>query len=155
MVSDNQARTNEQIIHEFYTAFSEHNADKMSECYAENVHFLDPAFGNLYSEKVIEMWTLLIKKSKGNLTIKHHNVWADDEYGGCNWQAEYYFGKRKITNNIEARFRFKDGKIIEHSDHFSLYKWSQQAFGLTGLLIGWTPFFKNKIRSTSRKMLGL
>jgi hypothetical protein len=30
----------------------------------------------------------------------------------------------------------KEGLIIEHRDHFELWRWSRQALGLKGLLLG-------------------
>jgi hypothetical protein len=46
-----------------------------------------------------------------------------------------------VVNKIKANMRFADGKIIEHSDAFSVHKWSMQAFGLTGTILGCNSFF--------------
>ena len=53
--------------------------------------------------------------------------------------ATYLFSAtgRTVENHIEAYFRFADGKIIEHHDHFDLWRWMRQALGAKGLLLGW------------------
>jgi hypothetical protein len=49
--------------------------------------------------------------------------------------------------------RIADGKIVEHSDAFSLHKWSSQALGFMGRLLGWNSFFQRKIKNQARKNL--
>ena len=49
--------------------------------------------------------------------------------------------------------KLKDGKIIEHSDAFKLSNWAAQAFGVRGVLLGWTGFMKRKIQQNARKNL--
>lgn len=153
MVSNSTIERNKNVIDNFYSAFSSHNAENMALCYGENIHFLDPVFGNLHGREVSQMWKMLIHKSKGNLLISYSDIWADEEYGGAKWVAQYQFGNRRVTNTVTARFRFSEGKIIEHSDHFNLWKWSRQALGITGWFFGWTPFFRRKIRLKTRAQL--
>ena len=38
-------------------------------------------------------------------------------------------------------------------DTFNLYDWSKQAFGLKGVVLGWTPFFKNKVQQQALSSL--
>jgi limonene-1,2-epoxide hydrolase len=131
-----------QIIDEFYTAFQNLDAEKMVSFYHSQVEFEDPAFGKLKGERAKNMWRMLCKSSK-DLEINFSSIQANDENGSASWEAHYNFSKtgRKVHNIISAEFKFKDGKIIEHRDNFSLYRWSLQAFGLKGLILGWTPFF--------------
>jgi ketosteroid isomerase-like protein len=139
---------NESLITKFYTAFANADAKTMSECYHPKVHFIDPAFGLLKGEQVSKMWEMLLSKSKGNLKIEFSNVKADDSTGSANWIATYNFSKtnRKVVNKIRAEFVFQDGLIIKHTDSFDVWKWSKQAFGATGYLLGWTGFFQNKVQ---------
>ncbi len=44
-------------------------------------------------------------------------------------------------------------KLLNNTDEFDLYKWSRQALGFPGILLGWSGFMKNKIRSNARKQL--
>jgi hypothetical protein len=49
--------------------------------------------------------------------------------------------------------RFSEGKIIEHSDAFSVHQWSKQAMGLSGELLGWNSFFQRHIKNRAKKKL--
>jgi hypothetical protein len=120
----------------------------MSECYHPKVHFIDPAFGLLKGEQVSKMWEMLLIRSKGNLKIEFSNVKADESTGSANWVATYNFSRtnRNVINKIAAEFVFQDGLIIKHTDNFDVWKWSKQAFGLSGYLLGWTGFFQGKIQ---------
>jgi hypothetical protein len=55
-----------------------------------------------------------------------------------------------VHNDIRAEFRFEDGLIAEHRDSFSLYAWSRQALGPTGLLLGWTPVVRGRVQKEAR-----
>jgi hypothetical protein len=54
---------------------------------------------------------------------------------------------------INAEFEFEDGLIIKHTDRFGVWKWSHQALGLKGLLLGWTSFMRNKIQESAQLSL--
>lgn len=146
---------NEALITKFYTAFANADAKTMAECYHPKVHFIDPAFGLLKEEQVSKMWEMLISKSKGNLKIEFSNVKADDFIGSANWVATYNFSKtnRNVINRIAAEFSFQDGLIIKHTDSFDVWKWSKQAFGPTGYLLGWTGFFQKKVQQQALSSL--
>jgi hypothetical protein len=139
---------NETLIAKFYTAFANADAKTMSECYHPKVHFIDPAFGLLKEDQVSKMWEMLLLKSKGNLKIEFSDIKADEFSGSAIWIATYNFSKtnRKVINKIRAEFIFQDGLIIKHTDNFDVWKWSKQAFGTTGYLLGWTGFFQKKIQ---------
>lgn len=139
---------NENLIAKFYTAFANADYQTMSECYHPKIHFIDPAFGLLKEEQVSDMWKMLLLRSKGNLKIEFNNIKADDFTGSANWVATYNFSKtnRNVINKIAAEFIFQDGLIIKHTDNFDVWKWSKQAFGIKGLLMGWTGFFQDKVK---------
>jgi len=146
---------NETVIYKFYTAFANADVEQMCECYHPNVQFRDPAFGLLKGKEVCQMWKMLIERSKGNLKIDFSQVKANEHLGSAFWIAKYNFSKtnRKIENSISAKFHFQDGLIIKHTDDFDIWKWSKQAFGLKGLLLGWTGFMQNKIQKQAREAL--
>lgn len=146
---------NQDLINKFYSAFVEGNAEDMAACYHEDIVFQDPAFGKLSGSDASKMWEMLLSKKGSAPKISFSNVIADDEKGSAEWTAEYFFGpkKRKVVNNVSASFKFKDGKIVEHTDSFDLWKWSKQALGPAGLLMGWTPFMKSKIQNQTNSQL--
>ena len=51
---------------------------------------------------------------------------------------------------MRATFRIEDDLIVDHVDRFSFWKWSRQALGTKGLLLGWTPFLRCKVGGTAR-----
>lgn len=147
--------THREIIQTFYTAFAKGDAKTMASLYHEEIVFKDPAFGELKGEEARFMWQMLIEKSKGNLDISFSAVDVYDHSGSANWRAEYIFSAtgRKVVNRISASFKFKDGKIIKHTDEFDLWRWARQAMGFKGFLLGKTSFFQKKLQEQSRKML--
>ena len=141
-----------ELINKFYTAFNELDAETMSSCYHDEVVFDDPAFGELKGESARNMWRMLCQSQKGkDFKVKHSEVTNNSAY----WEAFYTFSKtgRKVHNKIHANFEFKDGLIIRHSDNFDLHKWASQAMGLSGLLIGWSGFFKKKLQKQTNYLL--
>lgn len=146
---------NQQIIEKFYTSFQLGDAESMAACYHEEAIFEDPAFGELKGGDIGDMWRMLIERGRGNILITFSDVRTDGNSGSANWQAVYPFSQtgRKVHNKISATFKFKDGKIIDHRDKFDLWKWAGMALGIPGKLLGWTPFMKNKIKSTALSSL--
>ncbi len=145
-----------QLIDKFYSSFQDQDPEGMISCYHPEVKFHDPAFGELEGRDMVgAMWKMLIERAKGDLAIHFDRVMADEVSGFCHWEAHYHFSKtqRKVHNQIQATFRFEDGLIIEHHDHFNLWKWARMALGLPGLFLGWTPAMQNKIKQTSRGFL--
>jgi len=147
--------TNETTIIKFYTAFANADAEKMCECYHPNLQFRDPAFGLLKGNEVCQMWKMLIERSNGNLKIDFSQIEANERLGSARWIATYNFSKtkRKVANTIVAKFHFQEGLIIKHIDDFDIWKWSKQALGIKGLLLGWTGFMQKKIQEQARMSL--
>jgi len=141
---------NEKLIHSFYTAFQNKDYASMQTCYADTATFSDSVFANLNAEQTRAMWEMLIK-SGSDLRLEFKHIKADDKKGSAEWTAYYTFSKtgNKVVNKIKADFKFSEGKIVKHTDVFDFYTWARQALGLPGILLGWTPFMKNKIRKTA------
>ncbi len=148
-------KTNQEIITLFYQAFARHDTETMASLYHDDIEFTDPAFGTLKGEEARNMWRMLIERAKGGLVVKFSDVAASETSGSARWTADYLFSTtgRQVHNEITAKFVFHEGKIIRHADSFSFWTWSRQALGLPGLLLGWTPFLKNKVRTQARRGL--
>ena len=147
--------TNELLISNFYTSFKSLNADGMNTCYSDEIVFFDPVFELLEGNQAKAMWRMLCKNARDfSLTFGNIKDMGDDYYT-CDWVATYTFSQtgRRVVNNVKAHMKMLDGKIVEHSDGFSLHKWSSQALGLSGRLLGWNSFFQRKIKNASRKKL--
>lgn len=154
MSEDQQSQANMALITRFYEAFSRLDAEAMSACYSDDVLFSDPVFGELRGREAGDMWRMLTSRAK-EFSVKFDNVRADGRSGGAHWVATYLFSQtgRTVVNGIQARFVFRDGKICEHHDSFDLWRWSRQALGAKGLLLGWTPVVQNAIRGQAQKGL--
>lgn len=126
----------------------------MQQCYAENVVFTDDAFQSLSYHQVCAMWHMLLTSSS-ELQLTFENVNADERSGSCQWTATYTFTltNRKVINRIDTRMQFNGAKITMHVDSFNFWKWARQAFGVTGLVLGWTSFFQKKVQAKARQRL--
>jgi ketosteroid isomerase-like protein len=144
-------KENIALIEKFYTAFQQRDYYTMQACYADNAIFTDEAFIHLNATEVRAMWEMLIKRGT-DLELSYSNITATDNTAAAHWVASYTFSAtgRKVINRIDACFEIKDGKIIKHTDSFSFYKWSSQALGLPGLLLGWTKFFQQKVQQKAK-----
>ena len=147
--------SNENTLTKFYTAFANADAVTMCECYSPNIQFRDPVFGLLKGKEVSQMWKMLTEKSKGNIKIEFSAITADEYIGSAKWIATYKFSRKQriVINTVASEFQFKEGLIIKQTDHFDIWKWSKQAFGITGYLLGWTGFFQKKIEEQALKFL--
>jgi ketosteroid isomerase-like protein len=138
---------NEQIIQQFYTAFAQRDYAGMIACYSDSPVFSDPVFGLLEGRQPAAMWEMLCKGARDfSLTFRNIHL-LDEEYATCEWTANYLFSAtgRPVENKVKAHLRIQNGKITEHTDQFDFYRWSRQALGMPGLLLGWTRFMQNKV----------
>lgn len=145
------ATENKATIEGFYAAFAARDGAKMAACYAPDAHFSDPVFTNLVGAEPGAMWSMLTSRAEDlNVELVEHT--AFDDAGTAHWIATYTFSQtgRQVVNNVQAHFRFKDGLIADHMDDFNFYKWSKQALGAPGLLLGWTPIIHGAVKKKAR-----
>lgn len=147
---------NQTTLENFYTAFARLDADAMAACYAPDAQFDDEAFSLRGHTEVTGMWRMLCgaTKAKGADVWKltYRGVQADDNTGKAHWEADYRFSAtgRMVHNVIDGVFEFDaQGLITRHRDSFNFWTWARQALGTPGLLLGWTPFFHQKVRKTA------
>ena len=145
---------NAALIDRFYTSFAARDAAGMAACYQPDVEFWDPVFQTLHGDKVRAMWRMLASRAK-DLRVEYRDVIADDSAGSAHWDAYYTFTAtgRPVRNSIDARFTFRDGLIATHRDTFDLWKWSAQALGAKGKLLGWSGVVQNAIRKQAARGL--
>jgi ketosteroid isomerase-like protein len=145
---------NADLIERFYAALGSRDGDAMAACYASEGTFEDPAFGKLNADEAGAMWRMLTSRA-GDLTVDVSEITADDGTGSARWIAHYTFTQtgRPVVNDIRASFRFANGLIVQHHDHFDWWRWARQALGPAGLLLGWNPLFHNAARNKARGTL--
>lgn len=141
------------LIETFYRALQRRDGAAMAACYTADAHFRDPVF-DLRGAEVGRMWRMLCERGK-DLRVEFGAVQASAERGSADWQAWYSFSKtgRRVHNIIHAEFSFRDGLIATHVDDFSFWRWSRQALGPAGLLLGWTPLLRGKVRTEAQRGL--
>jgi ketosteroid isomerase-like protein len=139
------------LIRRFYDAFAARDGAAMAMCYHRDLVFHDPAFGDLDAAQAGAMWQMLTARAT-DLVVTATDIFADDTLGGAQWEARYTFSRtrRPVHNRIAAQFRFQDGLMVAHTDHFSFWHWSRQALGLSGWALGWTPWLRGRVRGTAR-----
>lgn len=145
------AADNEQLIKRFYDAFAARDGAAMAACYAEDAKFSDPVFPSLTGTEPGAMWRMLTGRAD-DLEVELVEHKASESAGSANWVATYTFSQtgRRVVNDVQAHFRFENGLIAEHMDDFNFYKWSRQALGTSGLLLGWTPILRGAVQKKAR-----
>ena len=147
------AEANRETIERFYAAFRQCNGAAMTACYAPDAHFYDPAFGDLHGPDVGSMWRMLTSRAT-DLVIELHEHEADEETGSAHWIARYTFSTgRPVVNDIQAKFRFTDGLIVDHVDTFDFRRWAKQALGPSGSLVALVPPLRRKARAKALDQL--
>lgn len=145
-----------QTLERFYTAFQRLDGEAMQACYAADAVFDDEAFSLRGREEIGAMWRMLCEVTQA----KGRDVWKLDfqvlDERHAHWEAHYRFSAtgRLVHNRIDGEFEFDaDGLIKRHRDRFDFWRWSRQALGTPGLLLGWSPFLRNKVRATAAQNL--
>ncbi|WP_048438390.1 nuclear transport factor 2 family protein [Caenimonas sp. SL110] len=145
---------NQQTIETFYGAFARLDAKTMAGCYADDVTFDDEVFSLKGKREVAAMWRMLCEATQARgadvWKLSFRDVKADADTGSAHWDAHYRFSAtgRIVDNAIDAKFRFNPaGLIVRHEDSFDFWKWSRQALGAPGVLLGWTPVIRGKVRA--------
>lgn len=141
-----------KTIEAFYAAFARLDGAAMAGFYAEDARFDDEAFSLSGRREIGGMWTMLCEATRA----KGRDVWRLEASAitdtSAHWEAHYRFSAtgRMVHNIIEAKFEFNDaGLIVRQRDSFDFWRWSRQALGTPGLLLGWSPFLRNKVRATA------
>jgi ketosteroid isomerase-like protein len=145
---------NADTIRNFYSAFQDRDHAAMAACYHPDIQFSDPVFTGLRGDEARAMWHMLCDQGT-DLKVTVSEVAADSDRGSAHWEARYTFGPtgRIVNNVIDASFVFADGTIIQHKDSFDLWRWMRMALGTTGVMIGWSPSAKRKVRETGQRGL--
>ena len=150
----------EQTLRRFYDAFARLDADTMASCYEPDASFDDEAFSLRGAREIGGMWKMLCSgtQAKGAAVWKlsYRDIEADASSGKAHWDAHYLFSAtgRIVDNAIDSEFGFTpEGLIATQRDRFDFWAWSRQALGPPGLLLGWTPMLKNKVRAGAAKNL--
>jgi ketosteroid isomerase-like protein len=145
---------NTALIFRFYEAFQKLDAESMSDCYASDAIFSDPAFGELRGSEIGDMWRMLTSRVE-DFSLTFEIVYASELEAHVRWSPQYVFPAtgRLIVNHIFATFTFSNGRISTHRDVFNLWRWCWQALGLKGALLGWSPIMQRAVAKQAKARL--
>ncbi len=143
-----------ELIERFYQAFQQRDYHTMASCYHPQAQFQDEAF-TLQGKAIGAMWHMLCERGK-DLSIAYS---VSEQHGKvtAHWEPRYSFSQtgRHVHNIIDATFEFQDGLIVKHRDVFNFWRWSRQALGLPGWLLGWSGFLNSKVSRMATHSLTL
>ncbi|WP_248962747.1 nuclear transport factor 2 family protein [Sphaerisporangium perillae] len=144
------------MIREFFDALARGDIEALARCYHPEISFGDPVYLELEGrERVVGMWRMLLESS-AELQVAARDITADNHSGAAHWTARYVLqhNGRRVVSEVDAQFRFEDGLIIRHHDDFDFRHWSKMALGRpTGVLVGWTPALRRRVRDRARRQL--
>jgi hypothetical protein len=137
-------------IERLYAGLAALDGQAMAACYAEDAHFEDEAFTLNGRREIGGMWRMLCDgartKGKAHWKIETSQITNNSAH----WDAHYLFSatNRLVLNRIDATFEFNPaGLIVKQRDRFDFWRWSRQALGAPGYLLGWSGAFQNKVRA--------
>jgi hypothetical protein len=143
------------VAQRFYDAFTVRDHYTMGLLYAEHATFSDPVFQLLNAKGARLMWQMLLSRAEDDFGIDFDVLEDGPSRAKVKWVAQYTFSAtgRPVKNHVTTDMQLVAGKIVVQQDSFNLWRWSAQALGPKGTLLGWTPLVRNKIRAQASSAL--
>ncbi len=122
---------NASVLERLYSSLNCHDYQSMANCYHPAARFRDIAFDLKGRNEIGAMWQMICA---GDIRTTFAVIDADDASGSVKLVDEYTFTDtgRRVRNQIESRFLFRDGLIIEHRDSCDARAWAAAAIGGIG-----------------------
>ena len=120
---------NALLLRRLFTSLQNRDHEAMADCYAPSATFRDIAFDLEDRPEIHAMWRMICTTTAVKVTIE--GIEANDHAGRARIVDDYVFSEtqRRVINPIESRFKFQDGRIVEHRDECDARRWASQAFG--------------------------
>ncbi|WP_052668149.1 nuclear transport factor 2 family protein [Nitriliruptor alkaliphilus] len=143
-----------RVVHRLYEAFQARDGAAMQACYADDATFRDPVFDLQGARRIGGMWQMLLDGGP-DLVVEVVDIESDAVSGRARWEARYTFSAtaRPVHNLIDATFTIHADRITTHVDDFGFWRWSRQALGPTGQLLGWTPSVRSQVQRRAARSL--
>lgn len=136
---------------EYWNALGNRDGATMAACYAPHADFKDEVF-QLEGDAIGRMWKSLFSPG-ADVRIQTHPLKQTGDVVTGTWEAWYQFQDRDIHNVIHSTFLLQDGLIVSQRDRFNFWKWSSQALGWKGRLLGWTPLVRKAVQKQAMKRI--
>jgi hypothetical protein len=142
------------VAERFFEAFMVRDHYTMGLLYAEHATFSDPVFPLLNARGARVMWKMLLTRAE-DLGIEVKVIEDSPAHASVDWVAHYTFGAtgRPVVNRVHTEMALSNGRIVRQVDTFNLWRWSRQALGARGWLLGWTPLVRDRIRAQAAQSL--
>jgi hypothetical protein len=142
------------VAERFYEAFMVRDHYTMGLLYASHATFRDPVFPKLTAQGARLMWQMLLSEAE-DLELAVNILEDTPDRARVDWTARYTFTptRRPVINKVHTEMRIAAGKIVQQVDDFSFWRWSGQALGWKGWLLGATPLVRDKVRARAAKSL--
>jgi ketosteroid isomerase-like protein len=147
--------SNRELIRTFFSAFQNRNFEAMRNCCNDNLVYFDPLYHFLNGEHVLSMWKCRYAYVE-KFCLEFSDIVTDDnEYYTIQYHLSYVAEEtgKVVNQTIKSYMRVLSGKIVEHSDAFSIHQWSSMVYGTIAKLIGWNRFYQNRLKKNARKKL--
>ena len=145
-----------QTIEQLYACFASLDARGMAACYADDAFFDDEAFSLRGRHAIGGMWSMLTdairKQGRKDWKLEVRDITDHSAH----WEPTYRFSAtgRLVHNVIDAEFEFDSQDLIKRQrDRFDFWRWSRQALGAPGWLLGWSGFLRSKVRRSAARQL--
>lgn len=141
------------IAERLYSAFQKLDGEAMAACYHPQAYFKDEAF-ELEGAQIGKMWQMLCANAR-EFSMTFQVTPVDDQRVRVHWEPKYHFSKtgRSVHNIIDAEIEIRDGLIYRHRDVFNFWRWSRQALGLPGYLLGWSGWLQTQVSTQAMAQL--
>lgn len=139
------------VASRFFAAFAAGDAASMGALYAPAASFNDPAFGTLDATEARAMWQMLLGRAR-DLSVTWRIESETPTHARAHWEARYTFAAsgRPVVNRVATDMTLAGGLIVRQVDHFDFWRWSRQALGLPGTLLGWSPMLRSRVQAQAR-----
>ncbi len=140
-----------ELVKDYYQALNNGDYKKLSKLYHKKASYNDPIF-SFQGKEILALWYTSTRPEM-NMKAVIHAIEEEKDVVKTEWTVSYTIPtlKKRISLNEIGVFRFEENKIIAHSDDYSFYDWCKQAFGLIGVVFGWSNWLKQKVQRQARK----
>jgi len=142
----------EALIRRFYACLAARDADGALACYHAEVFFSDPLHPRLRGGLAGDLWRMRLGEA-GLEEIALEEASGDADGGHARWTARAVVRHRPVTVRGRSMFAFREGRIVRHYDHYSLWRWAAQALGPAGAALGWFGPLRWALRARATRRL--
>jgi ketosteroid isomerase-like protein len=142
----------EALIRRFYARLAARDPEGALACYHPEVFLSDPLHPRLRGDPAADLWRMRLA-GDGLDEIALEEAFGDEDGALARWSARGTVSGRQVTIRGRSMFAFREGRIVRHYDHYSLWRWAAQALGPAGAALGWFGPFRWALRTRARRAL--